>query len=255
MHPDADKIRAAVRNNRHEEVNKLKADFKGDSKVWDQIHADGVAEIRNPAKAKAHSMAGAALRTQHNAHVAVQNKAEQVKGAVKDHVIDPVKDRAQAVGGAVHARATQFKDAVHDKAESVKDAVKENVVNPIKEGAQTVGGAVHARATQFKEGVRENVIDPVKQGAQKVGETVAKPVNAVRDGVQEVKTRVNEFRDTKQNIADLASQEMQAVKRQDHDQAALLKQQREALTIGGGKLGKLAAKNAERRGARQGLKS
>lgn len=260
MHPDADKIRAAARSNDYlgpEGLQNLQASFKGDSKVWDQIVADGKAERHNPALAKAHSTAGAALRTQHNAHVAVQNKAEQVKGAVKDHVIDPVKDRAQAVGGAVHARATQFKGAVHDKAESVKDAVRENVVNPIKEGAQTVGGAVHARATQFKEGVRENVIDPVKQGAQKVGETVAKPVNAVRDGVQEVKTRVNEFRDTKQNIADLARQEEQASGRGDYVQADRLKNQKEALqqTIGGGKLGKLAAKNAERRGERQGSKS
>lgn len=260
MHQDADKIRAAARSNDYlgpEGLQNLQASFKGDSKVWDQIVADGKAERHNPALAKAHSTAGAALRTQHNAHVAVQNKAEQVKGAVKDHVIDPVKDRAQAVGGAVHARATQFKGAVHDKAESVKDAVRENVVNPIKEGAQTVGGAVHARATQFKEGVRENVIDPVKQGAQKVGETVAKPVNAVRDGVQEVKTRVNEFRDTKQNIADLARQEEQASGRGDYVQADRLKNQKEALqqTIGGGKLGKLAAKNAERRGERQGSKS
>lgn len=260
MHPDADKIRAAARSNDYlgpEGLQNLQASFKGDSKVWDQIVADGKAERHNPALAKAHSTAGAALRTQHNAHVAVQNKAEQVKGAVKDHVIDPVKDRAQAVGGAVHARATQFKGAVHDKAESVKDAVRENVVNPIKEGAQTVGGAVHARATQFKEGVRENVIAPVKQGAQKVGETVAKPVNAVRDGVQEVKTRVNEFRDTKQNIADLARQEEQASGRGDYVQADRLKNQKEALqqTIGGGKLGKLAAKNAERRGERQGSKS
>lgn len=260
MHPDADKIRAAARSNDYlgpEGLQNLQASFKGDSKVWDQIVADGKAERHNPALAKAHSTAGAALRTQHNAHVAVQNKAEQVKGAVKDHVIDPVKDRAQAVGGAVHARATQFKGAVHDKAESVKDAVRENVVNPIKEGAQTVGDAVHARATQFKEGVRENVIDPVKQGAQKVGETVAKPVNAVRDGVQEVKTRVNEFRDTKQNIADLARQEEQASGRGDYVQADRLKNQKEALqqTIGGGKLGKLAAKNAERRGERQGSKS
>ncbi len=260
MHPDADKIRAAARSNDYlgpEGLQNLQASFKGDSKLWDQIVEDGKAERHNPAKVKAHSMAGAALRTQHKAHDAVQEKAKQVKGAVKDHVIDPVKDRAQAVGGAVHARATQFKDAVHDKAESVKDAVKENVVNPIKEGAQTVGGAVHARATQFKEGVRENVIDPVKQGAQKVGETVAKPVNAVRDGVQEVKTRVNEFRDTKQNIADLARQEEQASGRGDYVQADRLKNQKEALqqTIGGGKLGKLAAKNAERRGERQGSKS
>lgn len=257
MHQDADKIRSAVRTGNYSELSNLKADFKGDSKVWDQIVSDGQAEKHNPALAKAHATAGAALRTQHNAHVAVQNKAEQVKGAVKDHVIDPVKDRAQAVGGAVHARATQFKGAVHDKAESVKDAVRENVVNPIKEGAQTVGGAVHARATQFKEGVRENVIDPVKQGAQKVGETVAKPVNAVRDGVQEVKTRVNEFRDTKQNIADLAQQETEAAGRYDFEQANRLKNQKEALqrTIGGGKLGKLAAKNAERRGDRQGSKS
>lgn len=175
----------------------------------------------------------------------------------KDHVIDPVKDRAQAVGGAVHARATQFKGAVHDKAESVKDAVRENVVNPIKEGAQTVGGAVHARATQFKEGVRENVIDPVKQGAQKVGETVAKPVNAVRDGVQEVKTRVNEFRDTKQNIADLAQQQAQAEKRGDFTQMGLLKQQKEALQqkIGGGKLGARVAQRAGKQGYKQGSKS
>lgn len=257
MHQDADKIRAAIRTEDDEGLKSLQASFKGDSKVWDQIVSDGQAEKYNPALAKAHSTAGAALRTQHNAHVAVQNKAEQVKGAVKDHVIDPVKDRAQAVGGAVHARATQFKGAVHDKAESVKDAVRENVVNPIKEGAQTVGGAVHARATQFKEGVRENVIDPVKQGAQKVGETVAKPVNAVRDGVQEVKTRVNEFRDTKQNIADLAQQQAQAEKRGDFTQMGLLKQQKEALQqkIGGGKLGARVAQRAGKQGYKQGSKS
>ena len=203
MHPEADKIRAAVRNGQHDEVKKLKDEFDGDSKVWDQIHADGVAEVGNPAKVKAHSMAGAALRTQHKAHDTVHDKAEQVKDAVKDHVIDPVKARAQAVGSAVNDR----------------------------------------------------VIDPVKQGAQKVGETVAKPVNAVRDGVQEVKTRVNNFKDTKQRIEDLASQEMQAEKRQDHDQATLLKQQREALQLGGGKLGARVAQKAVARGLKKGAKS
>ncbi len=222
MHPEADKIRAAVRNGQHDEVKKLKDEFDGDSKVWDQIHADGVAEVGNPAKVKAHSMAGAALRTQHKAHDTVHDKAEQVKDAVKDHVIDPVKARAQAVGSAVNDR----------------------VIDPVKQGAQKVGSTVHDR-----------VIDPVKQGAQKVGETVAKPVNAVRDGVQEVKTRVNNFKDTKQRIEDLASQEMQAEKRQDHDQATLLKQQREALQLGGGKLGARVAQKAVARGLKKGAKS
>lgn len=204
MHPDADKIRAAVREHDHlgpEGLQNLQASFKGDSKLWDQIVADGKAEIHNPAKVKAHSMAGAALRTQHKAHDAVQKKAEQVKGDVKkavtNHVINPVKD---------------------------------NVIDPVK----------------------NHVIDPVKDRAQKVGETVAKPVNAVRDGVQEVK----KFRDTKQKIEDLARQETQ-VMGHDHVQANSLKQQKEELkqTIGGGKFGKLAAKNAERRGERQGSKS
>lgn len=203
MHPEADKIRAAVREHDHlgpEGLQNLQASFEGDSKLWDQIVADGKAEIHNPAKVKAHSMAGAALRTQHKAHDAVQKKAEQVKSTVTDRVIDPVKQGAQ----------------------------------------------------QFKEDVRENVIDPVKRGAQKVGETVAKPVNAVRDGVQEVK----KFRDTKQKIEDLARQETQ-VMGHDHVQANRLKQQKEELkqTIGGGKFGKLAAKNAEKRGERQGSKS
>lgn len=96
-----------------------------------------------------------------------------------------------------------------------------------------------------------------KQGAQKVGETVAKPVNAVRDGVHEVKTRVNEFRDTKQNISDLAQQQAQAEKRGDIDQAARLKNQKEALqqTIGGGKLGARVAQKAGKQGYKQGSKS
>ena len=216
MHQDADKIRSAVRTGNYNELSNLKADFKGDSKVWDQIVKDGQAEKHNPALAKAHATAGAALRTQHNAHVAVQNKAEQVKGAVN-----------------------------------------ERVVNPIKEGAQSVGSAVHDKAEQVKSAVNDRVIDPVKQGAQKVGETVAKPVNAVRSGVQQAKARVNEFQDTKQNIADLAQQEAQAARRGDFAQAERLKQQGEALQqrIGGGKLGERTAKNAAKQGYKQGSKS
>ena len=242
MHPEADKIRAAVRNGvlngQYEEVKNLKADFDGGSKLWDQIYNDGLAEVGNPAKVKAHSMAGAALRTQHKAHDAVQKKAEQVKSTVTDRVIDPVKQGVQQVKSTVTDRVI---DPVKQGAQQFKSTVTDRVIDPVKQGAQ-----------QFKEDVRENVIDPVKRGAQKVGETVAKPVNAVRDGVQEVK----KFRDTKQNIADLASQEMQAAKRQDGDQAALLRQQREALqqTIDS-KLGARVVQKAGARGLKKGLKS
>lgn len=246
MHQDADKIRSAVRTGNYNELSNLKADFRGDSKVWDQIVKDGQAEKHNPALAKAHATAGAALRTQHNAHVAVQNKAEQVKGAVNERVVNPIKEGAQSVGSAVHTGAQRFKEGVQDR-----------VVNPIKEGAQSVGSAVHDKAEQVKSAVNDRVIDPVKQGAQKVGETVAKPVNAVRSGVQQAKARVNEFQDTKQNIADLAQQEAQAARRGDFAQAERLKQQGEALQqrIGGGKLGERTAKNAAKQGYKQGSKS
>ncbi len=239
MHENADKIRAAARSNDYlgpEGLQNLQASFKGGSKLWDQIVADGKAERHNPALAKAHSMAGAALRTQHKAHDAVHDKAKQVKSTVTDRVIDPVKQGAQQVKGDVQKHVI---DPVKRGAQQFKEDVRENVIDPVKQGAQQVKGDV-----------QKHVIDPVKRGAQKVGETVAKPVNAVRDGVQE-------FRDTKQNIADLARQEEQASGRGDYVQADRLKNQKEALqqTIGGGKLGKLAAKNAERRGERQGSKS